>query len=375
MKVLFVTPSYKPAFIYGGPTFSISNTAQILSNLFDVQVLTTTANGDKELTVSTNVIQLVDNVKVIYFKRQTKDHSHLSLGILMYLWNNGSNFEVIHIQSWWNLTSILSAVICFIRKWNYIVTPRGMLSPYTFSNSVTKKIFHSIIGDKLLIQAYLQSTSKNEFDKLKMLNHKYKVNLIPNHVDIDLPILPKKLNAISELLFLSRIHPKKGLDNLIKALPFLESKFHLNIVGDGDPYYINELKSLANILKLQDHITWHGSLYGKEKYQIYADSDIMILPSFDENFANNVIESLMFGTPVILSSQVGLVDFVLENKLGWVYDGSQENLVEVINKAINDKSSIIEINKKAREILSREFDVNKINNQYVEMYSSVLNAR
>lgn len=374
MKALFITPSYKPAYVYGGPTFSVSNTAENLSNYIEVQVITTTANGENELLINTNEIQIVDKVRVIYFNRQTKDHSHLSFGLLSYLWNHGSEYEIIHIQSWWNLTSIFSAAICYLRNWKYIVTPRGMLSPYTFNNSKLKKLFHSIFGDEVLKHSTIQSTSNNEYNKLKMLNDNYQVCVIPNHIDFNLPQIDKGSNEIAQLLFLSRVHPKKGIENLINALPFLENGFHLNIVGDGDHVYINDLKSLVNKLNLNDKITWHGSLYENDKYQIYAKSDFMILPSQDENFANNVIESLMFGTPVVLSKEVGLADFVVEKDLGWVYDGSHDNLVEVMNNAMNDKIRILEINKKARRILLEEFDANKINNQYIEMYNSVINA-
>lgn len=370
MKILIVTPSYKPAFVYGGPIFSVAYLSEQLSFNNDVLVLCTTANGPEELDISSAETQNIDGVFVKYFKRQTKDHSHLSFGLLKYLWLNGNKFDIINIQSWWNLVAVFSALICKIKGWKYVITPRGMLSPYTYQSSTLKKVIHFFIGNSLLKSAIIHATANDESLKIEALNSKYQIKIIPNFVNLNTPIIPRKSNEIWQLLFLSRIHPKKGLDVLIKSLSLLKFDYHLNIVGDGDLSYINSLKRIASDYNVSDKITWHGSLYNERKFEIYAQSDIMILPSHDENFANNVLESLLMGTPVIITENVGLATFVHHNELGWTFKGGEIQLAACIIKAFNSKEKLKRINDEARVIVLKEFDNAKLIKRYIDLYTN-----
>ncbi len=147
MRILHITASYKPAFIYGGPIYSVAALCEKLSNRdFDfaqpdmvgktkinVVVYTTLANGKQELPYQNGETKIVEGVKVTYFKRITKDHSHFSPALLSALWRNAKNFDVIHIHSWWNLVSMGAVVICLLKGIKPIISPRGMLGDYTFS--------------------------------------------------------------------------------------------------------------------------------------------------------------------------------------------------------------------------------------------------
>lgn len=345
--------------------------AEELSKYNQILVLSTTANGKVELNYKSNSLQNIDGVNIKFFSRQTKDHSHLSLGLLKYLWNNGKNYDVIHIQSWWNLVALISALICKIMGWKYIVTPRGMLSPYTYQTSLLKKTIHLIFGDYLLKSSIIHTTSLDEEFKIKALNLNYKTCVVPNYINTDTPIIERTHNETTELLFLSRIHPKKGLDVLIRSLTLITEDVHLNIVGDGDKEYIESLRNLALELKVTDKITWHGSIYDDAKYKMYAFCDLMILPSQDENFANNVLESLLLGTPVIISKNVGLSQFVYENKLGFVYTGSEIELGNCIKGAIQNKEMLSNINNHSREIVLNQFDPKSLSSQYIALYKSI----
>lgn len=370
MKILIITPSYKPAYVYGGPIFSVSYLAEELSKQNEVLVLCTTANGQSELDFPEHIVNTIDGVSVRFFKRQTKDHSHLSIGLLKYLWKYGSEFEVVHIQSWWNLVALLSAFICWIRKWKYVVTPRGMLSPYTYQNSILKRLIHFCFGNTLMKNAVVHATASDEAVKIEALNSKYNIQVAPNYVSIDIPSIERSKNSTPQLLFLSRIHPKKGLDILIKSIKLLPMDVHLNIVGDGDLDYIDSLKKIANDLGVVDKISWHGSVYDQSKFSYYANNDLMILPSHDENFANNVLESLLLGTPVVVSENVGLAIFVKNNNLGWVFKGGELQLADAISRALNNSELRSKINIEARSIVMQEFDHSSLTEKYLAIYKN-----
>ena len=103
MDILFIVPSYKPAYIYGGPIVVVALLAETLAKMGHmVTVYTTTANGQTELAVPANREILVDGVRVIYFHRATGDHTHVSPALWQYLRKTIQNFDVVHLHSWWN---------------------------------------------------------------------------------------------------------------------------------------------------------------------------------------------------------------------------------------------------------------------------------
>jgi glycosyltransferase involved in cell wall biosynthesis len=377
LKILIITPSYKPAFVYGGPIFSVAYLAENLSKHNEVFVLSTNANGKENLTIDTLHPLQMDGVNIRFFKRQTKDHSHLSIGMLRYLWKHGGEYQVIHIQSWWNTVAVLTALICKIKSWKYIISPRGMLSPYTIEHSIVKKIIHNLIGNYLLKNAIIHVTSNDEKQKLDKLNPRYTLIDVPNYVDVNSKsqnVIRSENSDIFNLLFLSRIHPKKGLEDLFSALSKVGFNYHLSIVGDGDSNYIEELKLLSRKLMIENSISWKGALYNDDKIRSYANADVFILPSKDENFANTVLESLAQGTAVIVSKNVGLSDFVSDNNLGWVYDGSVNNLEEVLNESKTSPQKLKNIRETSTSIIESNFSEANISNRYIAMYNTSLNS-
>jgi glycosyltransferase involved in cell wall biosynthesis len=377
VKILIITPSYKPAFVYGGPIFSVAYLAENLLKHNEVFVLSTNANGKENLTIDTLHPLQMDGVNIRFFKRQTKDHSHLSIGMLRYLWKHGGEYQVIHIQSWWNTVAVLTALICKIKSWKYIISPRGMLSPYTIEHSIVKKIIHNLIGNYLLKNAIIHVTSNDEKQKLDKLNPRYTLIDVPNYVDVNSKsqnVIRSENSDIFNLLFLSRIHPKKGLEDLFSALSNVGFNYHLSIVGDGDSNYIEELKLLSRKLMIENSISWKGALYNDDKIRSYANADVFILPSKDENFANTVLESLAQGTAVIVSKNVGLSDFVSDNNLGWVYDGSVNNLEEVLNESKTSPQKLKNIRETSTSIIESNFSEANISNRYIAMYNTSLNS-
>lgn len=373
MKILIVTPSYKPAYYYGGPIYSVSYLAEHLSKENEVLVLSTLANGKDELDITPNREQNIDGVQVIFFKRQTKDHTHFSIGLFKHLWKHGASYDVVHIQSWWNLTAIISAFIASVKGMKFIVSPRGMLSPYTYSGSIYKRIIHVFLGNLLLKKSILHLTAIDEENKVKQLNSTYRTFVLPNYFDTNIGKFERTPATKFSILFLGRIHPKKGIDILLESLANCNFDFHLNIIGEGEAQYVEELKLRADKLGLNEKIHWLGPKLSPEKYQYYTNADIMVLPSRDENFANTVLESLLCGTAVILSKQVGLADFVNKHKLGWVYSGNSNDLTLAIESAFSDTLKRNKIREIAPKIISDEFNAEELTKKYLLNYTKQWN--
>ena len=425
MKIIQITASYKPAYIYGGPIQSVGKLCETLMGISDgrladgdkyeeatgiaekrsfdyaqddkqfaLAVLTTTANGNEELEVSIGEPFLVEGVAVTYYKRWTKDHSHFSPGLLWGLHkvlrqaqddkrNNADDKQsnqddklIIHIHAWWNLISVLS---CLVAKWYkvpVVLSPRGMLTAYTQNNrnSFFKRLLHHLIGKRLLQYCHIHATSEQEKRDIFEIVTPKSITVIPNLVNIEHGEwrIGEEQSLVFKLIYLSRIEEKKGLELFFDALSLLDIDWQLTIAGSGKKEYVESLKLKAQNLQLNQHINWFGQVSDQNKYELMANHDLLVLTSFNENFANVVVESLSVGTPVLISDRVGLSDYVLEQQLGWVSELEANDVKEKLLNAFHDREKRKKIRQLASEIIRNDFDDRTLANRYLELYEKLV---
>lgn len=341
-----------------------------------IEAYATTANGKEELPVNPGEAVNVDGVKVTYFKRLTKDHSHFSPALLKKLWKEARGFDVIHIHAWWNLVSVFSCLIALLRSVPIVISPRGTLSPYSFQNkNIGKKwLIHHLLGRPLLNRCHIHVTSNQESEAIYALIKPKRISNLPNFVKLpaDLPGDAQSL-AIFKLIFLSRIEEKKGLDILINALPFLNFPYSLTIAGSGDKMYVDELKAVVKKNGDEADVYWIG-FQGDNKFELLAQHHLLVLPSYDENFGNVVIESLSQGTAVLISPFVGLADYVNQNNLGWECELNAISVGNMINFIHGKKDELNRIRLSAPEIIRADFNEAHLTKQYTDMYNNVING-
>jgi glycosyltransferase involved in cell wall biosynthesis len=382
MNLLHIIPTYKPAYIYGGTITAISLLCETLVEKGNckVTVLSTTANGKEELPVYKKAPKKVDGVDVYYFPRWTKDHSQLSPALLWYLFRNARRFDAVHIHSWWNLSVLLAVFACLLRGVKPILSPHGMLSPFTITGRF-KPVFHRFIGKKLLKRTFLHTTSEQEAAECLALIPDWEHINLPNFLDlINLPNKQKKApnpldstasNAPFNLLFLSRLHQKKGVELLFDALAQVSFDWSLTMAGGGETDYLNQLKKQSENLHIDAKINWLGWVDATERLAAFTAADLLVLPSHNENFALVVIESLAVGTPVLVSKYVGLADYVAEKDLGWVCDTTVESLVENLEKAHRETAKRQHISQHSSAQIRQDFDPSVLAPKYVKMYAKI----
>ena len=381
MQILQISPTYKPAYIYGGVTVSISLLCETLATQgHDVTVLSTTANGKEDLQAHTHEPAWVDGVKTFYFPCLTKGTKQFSPPMLWWLWHNVQRFQVVHLHSWWNFDALFSAMICRIRGVKPIFSPRGMLSQYS-TKGVLRRFFNRTFGRFALKYSYLHATAPKELIECLPIIPDWKHIVLPN-----LMVVPNIENintrasasngdmgkASQNYLFFSRIHPKKGLENLFEALAKLPFEWTLTIAGDGDEQYIQSLKNKAEKLDIYLKINWIGWVNSTDKYTFLQKADIMLLPSFNENFANVVIESLAVGTPVMISRQTGLSDYIEKEDLGWICDTSVLSIYETLIKTYVEKEKYDAIAARGAACIQRDFAPSVLAQQYVRFYEKCI---
>jgi len=373
LKILHIVPSYKPAYVYGGTIESIARLCEALSNAGqDVTVFTTTANGKEELDVIPGKEYNVEGVRVIYFARTFKDPFYISTALWKKLSADYENYDAIHIHSWWNMIVMVAAFICKRKKVKFILSPHGMMSDYILQNSKRffKWLSYFVFGKSLLKASVFHATSIAEFKECKNLIEGWDGFIIPNIVWLPQIIVSKPSNKDFSIVFLSRIHPKKGIELLMKAISLIHPNPILKIAGTGDDKYLQKLKRKAKNLGIENNIEWLGWQNRDEKFEVLMQADLFALTSYNENFGNVVIESLHAGTPVLVSQQTGLSKFIAEHNYGWVCDTNVNDIHKKIRTAIADKETREKISKCASLNIYKYFSEDKLIPEYLKHYQA-----
>jgi glycosyltransferase involved in cell wall biosynthesis len=144
-----------------------------------------------------------------------------------------------------------------------------------------------------------------------------------------------ELRARRVLLFLGRIHVKKGCDLLIRALAVIgatEPELHLIVAGPDQTGWVESLKQLARGLGVSERITWPGMLRGDSKWGAFYSAEAFILPSHQENFGIAVAEALGCGIPVLISDKVNIWREVQSCNAGIVAPDTEEGTLELMRE-------------------------------------------
>lgn len=375
MKILFIVPYYKPAYVYGGPIVVVSMLAELLVSMgHDVCVYTTVANGKTDLQVEKNKEIIVDGVKVVYFNTITANNAFISVDLWRAVHKNATDFDVVHIHTWWNFLVVFSALICKRKNIKPLISPHGMFSNYILnkSNVFAKRVVQKLVGKRLLENSWLHVSSRMEWNESQNIVQGWKGKIISNLVKLSNKEYKKTKNEVFTIGFLSRIDPKKGLDLLIESLSQVNFPYRLLVAGSGEDEYVNSLKQLSIKLKNDKHIDWLGWVGGEDKFEFLNQLDLFALISHSENFAIVIIESLSVGTPVLITDNIGLYTYVEEHNYGWVTDLKVANVVDQLNTIYTEKHKIEFINLTAPAEIAKNFEDSVIADQYLELYNLIL---
>jgi glycosyltransferase involved in cell wall biosynthesis len=198
------------------------------------------------------------------------------------------------------------------------------------------------------------------------------VAIIPNGIDI--PELHSHSTAASDagriVLSLGRIHPKKGLDRLVRAWAKVEAahlEWRLRIVGPDELGHARELAALAAELKTQ-RVSIEGPVAGTAKAEAYRDAELFVLPTLNENFAITVAEALAAGTPVIATKGAPWHGLERED-CGWWIDHGVELLAATLTNAMAMGPGALQaMGAKGREWMRRDFSWEAVAHQMLDVY-------
>jgi glycosyltransferase involved in cell wall biosynthesis len=264
----------------------------------------------------------------------------------------------------------------------YIITPHGMLEPWVLNyGKWKKKVAMQLFQYKDIENAAcLHATSQIEAENIRNLGFKNPIAVIPNGIAISEFTMPeiRKVKAKKTLLFLSRIHPKKGIELLISAWSrvnhSIRRDWQINIAGNGESKYIATLYQLIKDKKLENEIHIIGPQFGANKLKAYHSADLFVLPTFSENFGLVVAEALACGIPVITTKGTPW-DELITHDAGWWINMGLEPLVEVLTNALAlSDMKRYEMGQNGRKLVEQKYTIESVTNNMIRLYKWILNS-
>ncbi len=239
--------------------------------------------------------------------------------------------DVFHHAGVWSAINHTIASYARRSRIPMVCSPRGQLDRWSLNYKKWKKDLCLWAYGRRDLQscAFLHATSQEEAGYLADLNLGVPVVVAPNGVDVpDLETLPNKpQNHPRRLLFLSRIHPKKGLDLLINAWNQLRpADWALEIAGPDEGGHQTELERMIDRMGLQGSIVFSGAYDDDAKWRVYRTADAFVLPTRTENFGIVIAEALACETPV-LTTEGAPWGFLSEAGCGWSVPISVEGIL------------------------------------------------
>jgi glycosyltransferase involved in cell wall biosynthesis len=284
--------------------------------------------------------------------------------------------DVIHLTAVYNFSTIPTILAARSAEKPLVWSPRGALQRWNGSRHVRAKSFWNASCRSMLPpRVALHVTSEEEAAESVAAVGAAKTCIIPNGIDIpDLPPAPPQ-DGCFKILFIGRLDPKKGLENLISSLPSLAehgvSKWRLTIVGDGVPAYVARLRELVSETGTGAQVEFSGDLRGQDKYMAFANSHVVAVPSHTENFANVVAEALAHARPVIASRATPWREIERHDCGLWV-DNDSASLASAI-AAISSRDRL-EMGRRGRQWMTDSFSWPEQARRMLSLYQELVAA-
>ena len=291
------------------------------------------------------------------------------------------HFDLLQGESMWIPLSHNILSIAKQKHIPYIFVPRGSLEPWSLKQKWFKKKIAMMFYQKKDIQdaACILATACMERDNLRKLGFSNPIAVIPNGIDIsEYPCRTEedKKNVKKQILFLSRIHPKKGIELLVKAWKEIHTDYpdwNVVVAGNGDEKYIYQLKSLITKNGLSNSMKIVPPLFGVDKYNLYKQSSLFILPTYSENFGMVIAEALACGVPAITTKNAPW-KILNDEKIGWWIDLNIDDIKKSLEYAISlDTDVLFAMGQKGSKVVYDNYYYVNIAKRVYDLYSWIIN--
>jgi glycosyltransferase involved in cell wall biosynthesis len=331
MRILSVTESYAPFWEFGGPPVKVGALARGLAKRGHIVTVLT---ADWGLAERASAADLSAAERSPFGWRQTEDGVTATylptwLRYRSLSWNPAvkrfcktqlQDYDVAHVYGIYDFLGPAVAAACKTKGIPYVLEPIGMYVPIVRSFFL-KRIYHSLYGRRLFEGARkVVATSEQEVEEL-VRGEVDRSKIVLRRNGVEAPgSWPKqgafrnKLGIAREaklILFLGRLSEKKSPDLLLRAFASMAKpdggeQLCLVFAGPDESGMEARLEQITADLGVTARVQFCGAVFGEEKWAAYRDADVFVLPSQNENFGNTAAESVVAGTPVVVTEACGI---------------------------------------------------------------------
>jgi glycosyltransferase involved in cell wall biosynthesis len=388
VRILHVIPYMHPS--AGGPPVVVENFVRETSRLGHLSEIISTplfCHGDERI-----LLQRLNELAPTAFLLRSITLASLHEPSRRQLGERIRTADMVHLHTLWNPINVMVRRECARHRRPYVLMPHGMLDPYSLTVKRWRKALYlwAIERRNIMAAQRLIYTTAEEARLCAMKSLSLpKGVVIPLGGDAPCENSEKLASEFLErfprardrrqLLFLGRLHFKKGLDRTLMVLPSIAMVFPdvlLTVVGDGTPEFEARLKRQISAQKLEDNVMMTGRLTDDLKWGAYASAELFLLPSRQENFAITVAEAMQMGVPVVISNRVNTWPYVKAAGAGIVLDEEriESGLEDAILSLLRDYETLRHMGKHGQEYARKNLTWAGAASKLLKCYDEVLDC-
>jgi glycosyltransferase involved in cell wall biosynthesis len=301
----------------------------------------------------------------------------ISIELLYWLGKKIRWADIVHLTAVYSFPTIPTLLLARILKKPVVWSPRGSLQRWRgmtkpHLKSYWERFCKAIVDPKTCC---MHVTSLQEEKESKKIFPNFSYSIIKNGVEIpdDSETAHPVPSNVLRILYVGRIHPKKGIENLLLGLSRLtDIDYRLTVCGNGGTKYLKTIRELCTRCGIESKIHFTGFLEGRKKKEAFANSDVCVVPSYTENFGMVVAEALACGVPVICSKGTPWSDLT-KHRCGIWTDNDPDSLSCAIRQI--SSMDMYAMGRRGRRWMASEYNWTKIAKEMSDLYRNLINKQ
>lgn len=389
MKVLHIIPSIGD--LRGGPSQVVIDMVYALRMQgVDAEIVTTNDNGSGLLDVPLGRHMLYAQVPITFFSRFSPSFEAVrefafSRELTRWLWKHMDEYDLVHVHALFSYVSTVAMAIARFKRIPYITIPHGSLCEWSLQQGALKKNVYLTLIERSNLNAasVLHFTGGQEAREAATLNLSAPRVIIPLILPEPMPVLDARLRLRRELnipldqpviLYMSRLHPVKGLEYLIPALgKLVRERFTFVIAGSGTSEYELTVQDLLAKAGIQERTHWAGFVRGEQKGLLLNGVDLFALTSHSENFGIVVLEAMAVATPVLITPGVPLAATVARLGLGYAPELDVEAVATALGDFLHNRQVAMVMGQRAQQFVLEHYGRENVSSKLLQVYEAILN--
>jgi len=306
--------------------------------------------------------------------------------------NRSESVDLLHFHGLWTYVQQAASRLASRRDIPYVISPHGVLKPWSVrQKGFKKRVYLSLVARRMLnAAACLQATAPYEEEGFRQAGYDGPITIVPNGVDIpdyDSTSLSEQADDVWPILrnrrvvlFLSRISPEKGLDQLLPAFSDLaRQKAYDDVVlvltGPGKGPHLQAVTGLVESLGIGERILMTGFVDDEKKAMLMSRADVYTLPSYSEGFSMSVLENMAMGTPVLITTGCNFPE-VVEAGAGLCCEPTRADLADRLKTLLDmspDESQAM--GRRGIELIRRDYTWPIVTRKLRTVYDCILHGK